>query len=188
MTSERENILYFMKSFFLGCCSVAQSCLTLCDPMDCSTPGLPVLHYLLEFAQTHVHWISDAIQRSPPRLPPSPPALNLSQHQGLFKWVSPSSGGQSIGVSASTSVLPVSIQGWFPLGLTGLIFLQSKGLSRVFSSTTVQIKVSILKHSAFFKVQLSHLYMTTGKATGWLDGPLLAKWCLHFLIHCLGLL
>ena len=81
MTSERENILYFMKSFFLGCCSVAQSCLTLCDPMDCSTPGLPVLHYLPESAQTHVHGISDAIQPSHP----PPPALNLSQHQGLFQ-------------------------------------------------------------------------------------------------------
>ena len=68
--------------------SVAQSCLTLCDPMDCSTPGLPVHHQLLEFTQTHVHWVSDAIQPSHPLPSPSPPAFNLSQNQGLFKWVS----------------------------------------------------------------------------------------------------
>ena len=68
--------------------SVAQSCLTLCSPMDCSTPGLPVHHQLPELAQTHVHWVSDAIQLSDPLSPPSPPAVNLSQDQGLFQWVS----------------------------------------------------------------------------------------------------
>ena len=68
--------------------SVAQSCPTLCDPMDCSTPGLPVHHQLLELAQTHVHWVGVAIQPSHPLLSPSPPAFNLSQHQGLFQWVS----------------------------------------------------------------------------------------------------
>ena len=67
---------------------VAASCLTLCNPMDCSTPGLPVHHQLLEFTQTHVHWVSDAIQPSHPLSPPPPPAFNLSQPQGLFKWVS----------------------------------------------------------------------------------------------------
>ena len=67
--------------------SVAQSYLTLCDPIDCSTPGLPVHHQLLEFTQSHVHWVSDAIQPSHHLLSPSPPAFNLSQHQGLFKWV-----------------------------------------------------------------------------------------------------
>ena len=120
-----------------NCCSVAQSCLTLCNPMDCSTPGFSILHYLLESAQIHVHWIGDAIQLSHPLSPLSPPALNLSQYQGLFQWVGSASGGQSIGTSASVSVLPMSIQGWFPLGLTGLISLLSEGLSRVFSSTTV---------------------------------------------------
>ena len=70
--------------------SVTQSCLTLCDPMDCSTPGFPVHHQLPEFTHTHVHWVTDAIQPSHPLLSPSPPALNLSQHQGLFKWVSSS--------------------------------------------------------------------------------------------------
>ena len=70
------------------CCSVAKSCLTLCNPMDCSTSGSSVLHYLPEFTQTHVHWVGDAIQPSHPLSPPSPPAFNLSQHQGLFQWVS----------------------------------------------------------------------------------------------------
>ena len=68
--------------------SVTQSCLTLCDPVNHSTPGLPVYHQLPEFTQTHARWVSDAIQPSDPLLNPSPPALNLSQHQGLFKWVS----------------------------------------------------------------------------------------------------
>ena len=71
-------------------CSVAQPHLTLCNPMDCSIPGLPVHHQHLEFTQTHVHWVHDAIQPSYPLSSPSPPAFNLSQHQGLFKWVSSS--------------------------------------------------------------------------------------------------
>ena len=69
------------------CCSVAKSCLTLCDPMDCSTPGFPVLHYLLELAQTHVHRVGDAIQTSHPLSSPSLPAFSLSQHQGLSQWL-----------------------------------------------------------------------------------------------------
>ena len=107
--------------------SVAQSCPTLCDPMDCSMPGYPVHHQLPELIRAHVHWVGDAIQPPHPLSFPSPPAFSLSQHQGLFQWVSSSqSDGQSIGVSASISVLPVSIQDCFPLGLTGLISLQSK--------------------------------------------------------------
>ena len=69
------------------CCSVARLCLTFCDPLDCSIPDLPVLHYLLEFPQIHAHWLSDAIQSSHPQLPPSPFAINLSQHQCLFQRV-----------------------------------------------------------------------------------------------------
>ena len=123
------------------------SCPTLCNPMDCSTPGLPVHHQLPELAQTHVHWVGDAIQPSHPLLSPSLPAFNLSQHQGLFKWVSSfHQGGQSIGASAW--IIPMNIQDWFPLGWTGWISLQSKGLSRVFSNTTFQ------KHQ-FFGAQLS---------------------------------
>ena len=109
--------------------------LTLCDPMDYSMPGLPVHHQLPEFTQTHVHWVSDAIQPSQPLLSPSPPAFNLSPNQGLFKWVIR---WPSIRALALASVLWMNIQGWFPLGLTGSISLQSKGLSKVFSNTTVQ--------------------------------------------------
>ena len=92
--------------------SVAQSCLPLCNPMDCSTPGFPVHHQLLEHTQTHAHQVGDIIQTSYPLWSPSPPTFNLSQHQGLFfQGVSSSHpGGQSIGVSASASVFPMNIQ------------------------------------------------------------------------------
>ena len=116
--------------------SVAQSCLTLCDPMNRSMPGLPVHHQLLEFTQTHAHWVSDAIQLSHPLLSPSPPAPNPSQHQGLFQWVK--SSHEVAKVSASASVLPMNTQDWSLLRWTGWISLQSKGLSR--SSPTPQFK------------------------------------------------
>ena len=96
----------------------------------------PVHHQLPEFSQTHVHWVGNTIQPSHLLLSPSPPALNLSQHQGLFQWVSSSHHVAKVSVSAS--VLPVNIQDWFPLGLSGLISLLSKGFSRIFLSTTVQ--------------------------------------------------
>ena len=100
---------FCLTSFLCSYCSVAKSCLTLCDPMDYSMPGFPVLHCFLEFAQTHVHWVNDAIQLSHPLLTPSSPALNLSQHQGLFQWVgSLHQVAKSIGASASALVLPVN--------------------------------------------------------------------------------
>ena len=117
--------------------------------MNQSTQGLPVHHQFLEFAQTRVHWVSDAVQPSHPLLSPSPPAFTLSQRQSLFQRCQLfASGGQSVGLSASTSVLPMNTQDWSPLGLVGWISLQSKGLSRVFSNTTVQ------KYQ-FFGAQLS---------------------------------
>ena len=123
----------------VGCySSVSQSCGTLCDPMDLSMPGFLVLHHLLEFAQAHVHWVSDAIQSSHPLLPASPPAFNLSQHQGLFYESALCIRCQITGASASALVLPTNIQGWFSLGLTGLNSLLYKELSTVFSSTTVR--------------------------------------------------
>ena len=217
----------------------------LCDPRDCSTPVFPLLHCLPEFAQTHVHWVGDAIQPSHPLSSPSPFAFSLSQHQeplvtqtvkslpavwetrvqflcwedplekemathysilawrihgchgylggileepsrlqsmGLqsqtrlsnFTFTFPASGSfpmswlfvsgsQSIGASTSASTLPMNIQGWFPLGLTDLTSLQCKGLSRVFSSTTVQ------KHP-FFSVQPS-LWSNSHICTWLLEKP-----------------
>ena len=130
--------------------SVAQLYPTLCDPMDWSLPGFPVHHQLLKLAQSHVHQINDAIQPSHPLSSrlfsfclQSLPASGSFQMSQFF-----ASGDQSIGTSASASVFPMNIQNWFPLGLTGWISLQSKGLSRVFSCTTVQ------KHQ-FFGAQLS---------------------------------
>ena len=134
--------------------SVAQSCLTLCDPMDCSMTGFLVHHQLLELTQTHVHWVSDAIQPSHLWSSPSPPAFNLSQHQ-VFSNESVLPIRPKYWSSSSASVLPMNIQGWSPLGLTGLTSLLFKGLSRVFSNTTVQ-KHQFFWHSAFFIVQFSH--------------------------------
>ena len=121
--------------------SIIQSCPTLCDSINCSTPGFLVHHQLPELTQTHVHWVSDSIQPSHPLSSPSC-AFNLSQRQGLCPMSQLfASGGLSIGALAS--VLPMNIQGRFPLG-----FFQSKRLSRVVSSTTVW------KHQ-FFSAQLS---------------------------------
>ena len=102
------------------CCSVAQSCPTLCDPTDCSKPGLPVHHQLPEFTQTHVHWVSDAIRPPHPLTPSSPSVLSLSQHQGLFQCLVCSHQWPEYRRFTSASVIPVNIQGWAPLRLTGL--------------------------------------------------------------------
>ena len=119
----------------LCCSSVTKLYLTL---YYCSTPGFPVLYYLSKFVQIHVSWVSDALQPSHPVVPffscpQSFPASGFFPMSQLFTL-----GGQSIGASTSASVLPMNIQDWFPLGLTGLISVLSNGLSRVFSSTTVQ--------------------------------------------------
>ena len=153
------------------------------DPMDCSTPGFPVLHCLPEFAKAWVHWVHDAIPLSH-SLSPLSPALNLFEHQGLFQWKRQLfvSGGQSIGVSAWASVLPMNIQGWFPLGWTGLISLLSKGLSRVFASIVFQ------KHKFFGALpslwSSSHIHTwLLEKPWLWLSRPLWAKQHLCFLIR-----
>ena len=136
--------------------------------MPCSMAGFPVPHYPPKFTQTHGHWVSDAIYLTHP-LSPSFLAFNLSQHQVclfvclFFKWVGFShQGAKILELHLQHLVLPMNIQGWFPLGWTGCISLQSKGLTRIFSNTMVQ-KLPILQCSAFFIVQLSHPYMTTGK-------------------------
>ena len=143
--------------------SVAQSCPTLCSPMNCSTPGLPVHHHLLEFTQTHIHRVSDAIQPSHPLSSPSPRAPNPSQQSESFP-VSQffTSGGQSIGVSASTSVLPNEHSGPICLRMDWLDLLAVQGTLKSLLQHHSS-KTSILWHSAFFTVQLSHPYMTTGK-------------------------
>ena len=131
--------------------------------MDYSIPGFLVLHYLSEIAQTHIHWVGDAIQRSHP-LSPVSSCLQPFPASGSFPMSQLSaSGGQSTGASASASVLPMNIQDWFPLGWTGWISLQSKRLSRVFSNHSS--KASILQCWTSFTVQLSLPYMTIGKTT-----------------------
>jgi len=139
-SQKKKKLKIIEYCYFSQFSSVTQSCLTLCNSMNHSTPGLPVYHQLPESTQTHVHQVGDAIQPSHPLLSLSPPAFNLSQHQGLFKWVSSS--------HQVAKVLEFQLQDWSPLGWTGWISLQSKGLSRVFSNTTVQ------KHQ-FFGAQLS---------------------------------
>ena len=155
------------------CCSVAQSCPTLCDPMDCSVPGFPVHHQLPKFAQTHVHWLCHpTISASVAPFSSCPQSLPASGSFQMSQFFA--SGGQSIGTSASALGFPMNIHDRFPCGWTGWISLQSKGLSRVFSNTSVQ------KHQ-FFCAQLSlqsnsHIHTwLLGKAIVWLDKPLLAK-------------
>ena len=145
------NMLVHMdlRSFHLvsWCISVQFSCSVmskLFDPRDCSTPGFPVHHQLLELTQTHIHQVGDTIQPSHPLSSPSP-TFNLSQHQGLFQWVSSS---HPVAKGLEFQLQHMNTQDWSPLGWTGWISLQSKGLSRVFSNTTVQ------KHQ-FFGTQLS---------------------------------
>ena len=131
-----DNLLCSLLYLSVQFSSVAQSCL------DHSMPFLPVHHQLSEFTQTYVHWVGDAIQSSHPLSSPSPPALNLSQHEGLFQWVS------SLHQVAKVLEFQLQHQDWFLSGWTGWICLKSKGLSRIFSNTTVQ------KHQ-FFGTQLS---------------------------------
>ena len=143
-------------------CPVTKLCPTLCNPMDCSTPGSFVLHCLLESAQIHVHRVGDAIYH---RILCHPFSFCLQSFpaSGSFPVSSVFSlGGQTNGALASATVLPMNIQDRSPLWLSGLISLQSKGISRVFSKHHT-LKASILWHSAFFMVQLWHLCMTTGK-------------------------
>ena len=142
--------------------SVTQSCPTLCDPRDCSTPDLPLYHQLPEFTQTHVDWVDNAIQPSHLLSSPSPPAFNLSQHQGLLKWVKPS---HQLAKVLEFQLQHQSFQCTFRLisfrmGWLDLLAVQGtlKSLLQHHCS-----KASILQCSAFFIVQISHPYMTPGK-------------------------
>ena len=142
--------------------SVAQSCPTLCNPMDCSIPGLPVHHQLPKLAQTHVHWVVDAIQPSQPLSSPFPPAFNLSHHQGLFKWVCSSHQVAKV-LEFQLSISPSN-------EYSGLISLRIHWLDLLVVQRTLKSllqhnssKASILQCPAFLIAQLSHPYMTTGK-------------------------
>ena len=167
-TARRSN-QSILKEISSGCAfsSVAQSCPTLCDPVNRSTPGLPVHHQLLEFTQTHAHRVSDAIQPSHPLSPPSPPACNPSQHQGLFQWVNSS---HEVAKVLEFQLQHQSFQ-WtlisFRIDWLDLLAVQEtlKSLLQHHSS-----RASIFRHSAFFTVQLSHPYMTTGKTIASLEG------------------
>ena len=145
--------------FDLQFSSVSQSCLTLCDPMDCSTPGLPVHHQLLEFTQNHVHWAGDAIQPSH-LLSPSPPAFSLSQHQSLFQWVS--------SLHQVARVLELQLQHQSSNEYSGLISFRMDWLDLLAIQGTLKSllqhhssKASILWCSAFFIAQLSHPFDLT---------------------------
>ena len=137
-------------------------------PMDCSTPAFPVLYQLPELAEIHIHWVSDAIQPSHLLFSPFPPAFNLSQHQGLFQWISSSqqvarvwSFSFNISTSSEYSVL-------FPLRWTGFFLFAVQGTLKSLLQHRSS-KASILQCWAFFTIQLSHLYMTVKKKTIALD-------------------
>ena len=136
------------------CAKSLQSCPILCDPMDCSTPGLPVQHQLLEFTQTHVHWVSDAIQPSHPLLSPFPPAFNLSQHQGLLQWVSSS---HQVAKVLEFQLQHQSFQWIFRTDFLWMDLFAVQGTLKSLLQHHSS-KVSIFQCSAFFIVQLSHPY------------------------------
>ena len=144
--------------------------------MDCSTPGLPVLHYFLELAHSHVHGVSDAVHPTiSSSVIPFSSRLQSFPASGTFPMSQLfTSDDQNTGASASASALPTSIQGWFPLGLTGLISLLSKGL---FNSLLQHhsLKASILWHSAFFTVQLSKNMWPPERPNPWRYGPFVGK-------------
>ena len=154
--------------------SVAQSCPNLCDPVNHSMPGLPVHHQLLQFTQTHVHQVGDAIQPSHPLSSPSPPASNPSQHQGLFQGVNPFMMWPKYW-SLSFSMSPSNAHpGLFSLRMDWLDLLAVQGTLKSLLQHHSS-KASILQCSAFFIVQLSHPYMTIGKTIALTKQTFVAK-------------
>ena len=161
MLNSHGNPMTYLLFTYFQFSSVNQSCPAVCDPIDCSMPGLPVHHHLPEFTQTHLHWVGDVIQPSHTLSSPSPPALNLSQHQGLFKWVS--------FLHQVAKVLEFQFQHqsfqWtvrlisFRMDWLDLLAVQGTLMSLLQYHSS---KASILWCSAFF---ISHPYMTTGKTT-----------------------
>ena len=179
MSDERLKILPSDYVWSVPFSSVAQSCLMLCNPMDCSTPGLPVYYQLLELAQTHVHWVGDAIQPSHPLSSASPPAFNLSQHQGLFQLISFS---HQVAKVLEFQLQHQSFQ-WifrtdFLIRIDWLDLLAVQGTLKSLLQHHHSSKASILCHSAFFIVQLLHPYMTTGKTMWMWDLDYKERWAL----------
>ena len=152
------------------CCLVAQSRLTFCDPMDCSTPGSSVLHHLPEFTQIHMNWVSDATICPRIRVFSNGSALHI-------RWAKYWNFSFSISPSNEFSRLISFRIDWLELAVQGIL----KSLLQHHNS-----KASIFQPSAFFMAQLSQLYVTTGKTKLWLYIPWLAKWCLCFLMCYLG--
>ena len=159
-----KSSMTLILSYLCCCCSGALSCLILCNPMDCSTPSFPVLHYLPELAQTHVYWIGDAIQPSHPLPSPSPlpsilPSIRIFSNRSIFliRWPKYWSFNFSISISTSdgySDIISFRIDWFDPLLVQGTLnsLLQHQNS-----------KASVLQGSAFFMVQLSHLYMAAGK-------------------------
>ena len=172
------------------CCSVAKWGPTLCNPMDCVTcqASLSFTISLSLLKLRSMHWVNDAIQSCHPLSSPSPPALNLSQHQDLFKWVGSLHQVAKVlelGASASASVLSMNIQGWFPLGLTGLISLLENPRDSHESSPEPQFKsINFLVLSLLYGPALKSIH---DYWKNYSFRPLSAKWCLCFWICYLGL-
>ena len=163
----------WIKKIYHQFSSVAQWSLTLCNPMDCSPSGFPVHHQLPELAQTHIHWAGDAITISSSSIPFSSCLQSFSASGSFSISQFFSSASQSIGASASASVLPVNIQDWFPLGLIALISLQSRGLWSVFN-TTVQKHQLFSTQLSFSSNSCIHTWLLEKQELG-VDGPLLAE-------------
>ena len=190
---ERESISFFPPC---GCCSVTKPCLTLCDLMDCSMPGFPVLHYLPEFAHTpeqiyHHHWAGDDIQPSHPLSSTSPLAFNLSSGFCPVSWLFASS-GQNIVAAASASVLLMNIWGWFPLALMGLISLQSKRMSSPAQFKTINSLVLSLLYGPTLTSVYDYWKTIALTVQAFIDKVMsllfntLSKFVIAFLLHSLS--
>ena len=154
------------------CCSVTQSWQTLCNPMDCSMLGFPVLHHLPEFAQTHVYWVNDTIQPYHPLSLPSPPAFNLSQYQGLFQWVDSIKWPKVLKLQLQHQSFQYIFRSDFLFRIDWFDLLAVQGTVK--SLHHHSYKASVLWCSAFFMVQVSNPYMTTGKTIALTTGPVVS--------------
>ena len=214
--TKRKNLTNDDQTVAMMCCPVTKSCLSLCDPMDCSTPGFPVLHCLPEFAQTHVHWVGDAIQPSRPLSPPSPSIFPIFSSESALHIRVPKYCSFSFSISPSkeySGLISFRID-WFDL--LAILGTQESSPAQQFESINSSVLFSVLLYGPtltfihqFNSVAQSCLTVGLGDRQGslgccspcghnihtqlrekpqlWLYGPLLAKWCLCFSVHCLDL-